>query len=135
MKKRMYLGRQIDTPVTKFDLIPWRGRPITVTLRCSEFTSHCPVTDQPDFAVLEIQYVPDKYIVETKSVKLYLWQFRSAKGFNETLTERICNEFFEQVRPNWVTVVSHFNPRGGISVEARAERSAECLSSRTASTR
>lgn len=124
MKKRLYLGRRIDRAVTKFDRIGWHGRPVVVTLNCSEFTSHCPVTGQPDFAGLVIEYQPMNHLVETKSVKLYLWQYRDRAGFNEELTRRICDDFYEQIRPAWVKVTSRFNARGGISVQTVAERSA-----------
>lgn len=93
-----------------------------VVLHCSEFTSHCPVTSQPDFGKLTIEYVPKGWLVETKSLKLFLWQYRSRKAFNERIVDEIAQTFFEQVRPAIVYVTGVFNARGGISVEARASR-------------
>jgi len=93
-----------------------------VTLQCSEFTSHCPVTGQPDFATLRIEYMPDKSIVETKSLKLYLWSYRDKAMFNEQIVEKIAADIIKQVRPKWVTVVGTFAQRGGISVQATATR-------------
>ncbi len=115
-----YLGQQFGKSVKKFDLIPWLGSRITVTLNCTEFTSHCPVTGQPDFAKLVIEYVPNKFIVETKSMKLYLWQFRSKKEFNEKLVNFIANDFAKQVKPVSIRVVGEFYTRGGIAVTAES---------------
>lgn len=121
-----YLGKQHSTPVKTLDRIPWQGGSIIVTLDCSEFTSHCPVTKQPDFGSLVIQYAPDKFIAETKSVKLYLWKFRNIAAFNEQIVAQIADEFFRQIQPRWVDVTGKFAMRGGISVSAVANRGAEC---------
>lgn len=121
MQKRSYLGKQVRTPVTKLDPIPWMGAPgINIKLHCSEFTSHCPVTSQPDFATLLIEYTPCKFIVETKSLKLYLWTFRGKREFNEKLVDGIAKDFFKQISPEVVTVSGKFFARGGISVEAKS---------------
>lgn len=117
-----YLGKQHQEFVTKFDLIPWKGNSIIVTLNCNEFTSNCPVSGAPDFAKFIIEYVPDEYIVETKSMKLYLWQFRNKKEFNETLVDFIATDFFKQVQPKKLKVVGEFYQRGGISVTPTAYR-------------
>lgn len=103
-------------------MIPWSGGPLEVQLECSEFTSHCPVTGQPDFARLVIRYTPDKHLVETKSLKLYLWSFREAKAYNEALCDEVAHVFDAQVQPKSVTVEAMFHARGGISVTARAAR-------------
>lgn len=117
-----HLGKQDNTPAEKFDLIPWDGPPMTeVELHCSEFTSHCPVTKQPDFAQFIISYHPNGHLVETKSVKLYLWQFRDRAEFNEKLVRFIATDFFEQVRPRRVMVEGRFNQRGGIAVVCRCQ--------------
>lgn len=119
-----YLGQQFGEAVTEFDLIPWDGGSVQVDLNCTEFTSHCPKTGQPDFAKLLISYVPKKYIVETKSMKLYLWGFRDKKEFNEKLVAFIASDFYHQVLPRRVKVVGEFFTRGGISVTATAYRGA-----------
>lgn len=118
--KSKYLGAQITTPVTELDLIPWTGNPIRVILDASEFTSHCPKTGQPDFATISIEYQSDKFIVETKSVKLFMWQFRDKKEFNEKLVDYIAETFFKQLQPKWIRVIGKFAIRGGISVTAES---------------
>lgn len=114
------LGRQVVS-VTRLDPIPWKGRPgMLVELHCHEFTSRCPVTKQPDFAELFIRYSPKDHIVETKSLKLWLQQFREVAAFNEVLTDALCNTFADAIRPAWVEVEMRFKPRGGIAPMALA---------------
>jgi 7-cyano-7-deazaguanine reductase len=120
--KAKHLGKQSQRAVTTLDLIPWNKGDMEVTLDCTEFTSHCPVTKQPDFAKLTITYMPDAYIVETKSMKLYLWQFRDRAEFNEKLVAQIADDFQKQLNPIRVRVEGRFNTRGGIAVTAVAER-------------
>jgi 7-cyano-7-deazaguanine reductase len=122
MDELHHLGKPSNQPTDKVDLIEWSGQPITVRLDCSEFTSICPVTGQPDFAQLLIEYVPERFLVETKSLKLYLWKYRNEPGFNETLVDRIASDLHAQIQPRWLRVQGRFNPRGGISVTATAER-------------
>lgn len=117
-----HLGQQSGDPVDVLDRIPWEGGPILVALDCSEFTSHCPVTRQPDFGELLIEYVPDEWLAETKSVKLYLWRFRELAQYNERLVEGIASDIFAQLEPLALRVVGSFHPRGGISVTATATR-------------
>jgi len=117
-----YLGKPANQPIDTLDLIEWTGEPITVRLDCSEFSSICPVTSQPDYGSLMIEYVPDKHLAETKSVKLYLWKYRNERGFNEVLVDTIASDLYEQIKPRWLRVVGVFNPRGGIKVTATAER-------------
>lgn len=117
-----HLGTQSQRAIDTLDLIPWKGGHTVVTLNATEFTSHCPVTKQPDFGQLVIEYCPDKHLVETKSMKLYLWQFRDRAEFNESIVDSIATDLFRQVKPVWLTVTGHFNTRGGIAVTAKAER-------------
>ena len=117
-----HLGRSSRQPVDEVDLIPWEGGRISVRLDCSEFTSLCPVTRQPDFATLVVEYVPDKHLVETKSMKLYLWRYRDRAVFNETLIDAIADDLWEQLAPLWLRITGSFNPRGGIAITARTER-------------
>lgn len=120
-----HLGKQTNEPTTQLDPIPWTGgRKMVVRLDCSEFTSHCPVTGQPDFGRFVIEYVPDRFIVETKSMKLFMWQFREVKRFNELLVDEIADAFYSQIKPERVTVTGSFNQRGGIAVTATATRGA-----------
>jgi 7-cyano-7-deazaguanine reductase len=122
MKTPKHLGRQSSRPIEELDTIAWDQGPITVTLDATEFTSHCPVTGQPDFGQLLIEYVPNRHLVETKSFKLFLWQFRDLKAFNEAIVARIHRDFWEQVRPVYLRVTGTFNRRGGIGVSATVEK-------------
>jgi 7-cyano-7-deazaguanine reductase len=115
-----YLGKQVRKPSRELDIIPWKGGPIKVVIDCSEFTSHCPVTGQPDFAKLKITYLPNKGIIETKSMKIYLWTFRDEENFNETLVDFICRDLFAKVKPHAMKVEGFFNARGGISLTITA---------------
>ena len=117
-----HLGKVSNEPVYTLDLIPWNRGAITVRFDCEEFTSLCPVTGQPDFGQLLIQYVPARHLIETKSLKLFLAGFRNARAFNEEIVVSLANEIFDQAQPVWVTVTGRFNARGGISLTATAER-------------
>lgn len=117
-----HLGKPSNQPVDSVDLIEWKGGPILVRLECSEFTSLCPVTGQPDFGTLLIEYVPARHLAETKSVKLYLWRYRDERAFNESLVDAIVGDLNRQLQPRWLRVTGRFHPRGGISVTAVAER-------------
>jgi len=94
---------------------------ISVALHCAEFTCLCPLTGQPDWADIDILYKPDRLIVETKSVKLYLEQFRSVGMFHEHLAQHICDDFVPVLDPIKLSVIVRFKIRGGISVDAIAE--------------
>lgn len=122
-----YLGKTVTGPITELEKIDWEHGQIEIQFECTEFTSFCPVTGMPDFAQLSIVYVPDKHIVETKSLKLFLQSYRDVKSFNEAIVADIADKFFEQVRPLAVTVAGKFNLRGGIGVSARATRQFESV--------
>ena len=81
---------------------------------CSEFTSLCPITSQPDFATIYISYIPNEKCVESKSLKLYLSSFRNHKDFNEDIINIILNDLIELLDPNYIEVSGEFLPRGGI---------------------
>lgn len=119
---RKFLGQTVNTPSRELDLIPWKGQPITIRLDATEFTSFCPVTGQPDFAKLQIEYSPGEQIVETKSMKLYLWSFREERQFNELLVDGMASDLFKQIKPRWLRVTGNFFHRGGIAVNAVAVR-------------
>ena len=95
-----------------------------VTIEIPEFTSVCPRTGLPDFGVLRIRYVPKKWCVELKSLKLYINGFRSVGIFQENAVNRILNDFVAAVRPVWAVVTGEFNARGGMktTIEARYPR-------------
>jgi 7-cyano-7-deazaguanine reductase len=90
-----------------------------VELKCTEFTCVCPLTGQPDYAEIEITYVPDKYIVESKSMKLYLETYRGEGIFHEHLAVDIAKAFIKFVKPLAVEVEVKFHARGGIAIEAK----------------
>ena len=92
---------------------------ITVTLNCTEFTCLCPLTGQPDFAEIEISYVPDKSVVESKSMKLYLETFRNEGVFHEHLAIDIGKDFIKYISPLSLDVEVKFHVRGGIAISAK----------------
>ena len=87
-----------------------------VTFRCPEFTTLCPITGQPDFATLYINYVPDKRMVESKSLKLYLFSFRNHGDFHEDCMNIIMKDLIRLMDPKYIEVRGMFYPRGGISI-------------------
>lgn len=91
-------------------------RDYMVTFRCPEFTTLCPITGQPDFATLYINYVPDVRMVESKSLKLYLFSFRNHGDFHEDVVNIICNDLVKLMDPKYIEVRGMFYPRGGISI-------------------
>ncbi|MBM3227790.1 NADPH-dependent 7-cyano-7-deazaguanine reductase QueF [Candidatus Peribacteria bacterium] len=94
---------------------------IAVTLHCTEFTCLCPLTGQPDFADIEIVYTADKFVVESKSMKLYLETFRNVGVFHEHLAVDIGEDFVKFVKPLAVSVTVKFHVRGGIAIDAQWE--------------
>lgn len=86
------------------------------TFICPEFTSLCPKTGQPDFAKITINYIAEKKMVESKSLKLYLFSFRNHGDFHEDCIQTICNEIFKIAKPHFIEVIGEFTPRGGIAI-------------------
>jgi 7-cyano-7-deazaguanine reductase len=86
-----------------------------------DFTSLCPVTGQADFARIEIDYVPDSFCVESKSLKFYLASYRGVRAFNEAVTNRILDDFVKACAPREAIVTAQFSARGGITLNVRAE--------------
>ncbi|MBX9692044.1 MAG: preQ(1) synthase [Cyanobacteria bacterium] len=95
----------------------------TISISAPEFTSLCPITGQPDFATIEIEYEPRERCVESKSLKLYLGEFRQQGEFHEACVNRIANDLVSLLEPEWLTVIGKFTSRGGISLHPRAEYS------------
>lgn len=83
---------------------------------CTEFTSLCPKTAQPDFAKIYINYIADKKMVESKSLKLYLFSFRNHGDFHEDCIQIICRDLFQLLAPHYLEVIGEFTPRGGIAI-------------------
>ncbi len=92
-----------------------------VKFDCTDFTSLCPVTGQPDFAKIHIEYMPGERCVETKSLKFYLASFRSQRDFNENITNRIFDDFKKACTPKRLIVEGQFHARGGISLTTRVD--------------
>jgi len=92
-----------------------------VSFKCPEFTSLCPKTGQPDFATINIQYIPNKKMVESKSLKLYLFAYRNHGDFHEDCTVQIMKDLRDIMEPKWIRVIGDFTPRGGISICPIAE--------------
>ena len=102
---------------------PRPGRTYHIAFECPEFTCLCPMTGQPDFATISIDYVPDALCVELKSLKLYLWSFRDEGAFHEAVTNQICDDLVTAIAPASVTVVGKFMVRGGIATTVTVTRS------------
>ena len=99
---------------------PFRpAQDVIVRLEAFEFTSLCPITGQPDWGTIEIEYRPGKWCVESKSLKLYLMGFRQHGSFHEACVSRICDDLVRLLEPRWIQVIGKFNPRGGIRIEPR----------------
>ena len=88
-----------------------------VKFNCPEFTSLCPITGQPDFATIYISYIPDKYMVESKSLKLYLFTFRNHGDFHEDCMNIIMKDLIKLMQPKYIEVMGEFTPRGGIAID------------------
>lgn len=96
-------------------------RDYTVTLTTNEFTCLCPATGQPDFARMTIKYIPDKFIVESKSLKIYLASFRNEGAFHEHVTNAIMDDLVKAMAPRWCKVSAEFAVRGGIAITVDVE--------------
>ncbi len=111
-------------PSKKLESFPNKneGREFVVDLHTDEFTCLCPATGQPDFAKIRIRYVPGKKIVESKSLKLYLWSYRNEGCFHEHLTNKILDDLCEALDPVWCRVDGDFNVRGGIGISVSCQK-------------
>lgn len=100
---------------------PNPGRDYEIHMECPEFTCLCPRTGQPDFATIDIYYIPDKLCLELKALKLYLGSFRNEGAFHEAVTNKILDDLIGACRPRWMKVVGDFYVRGGIHTTVSAE--------------
>jgi 7-cyano-7-deazaguanine reductase len=100
---------------------PNTDRDYTINFEIPEFSCLCPKTGQPDFAVLEIDYIPDNLCVELKSLKLYIWSFRDHGAFHEAVTNKILNDLVATISPRYMNIVAEFNVRGGIYTTVTVE--------------
>lgn len=99
---------------------PSPARAYTITLDCPEFTALCPITGQPDFGHIAIEYVPGRRCVESKALKLYLFAFRNHGTFHEAVVNRILDDLVRAIRPKRARVTGTFNRRGGIAITVTA---------------
>ena len=105
---------------------PHVARDYRIHMEIPEFTCLCPRTGQPDFAVLTLDYVPDRLCVELKSLKLYVWSYRNRGAFHEAVTNRVLDDLVRVTRPRFMRLTARFNVRGGIVTTVVAEHIKPC---------
>jgi 7-cyano-7-deazaguanine reductase len=117
------LGQKTEQPASPEAAVlervpnPEPGTPYLVRFAAPEFTSLCPLTGQPDFAHLVIDYVPGPFLVESKSLKLYLASFRNHGAFHEACTVGIAKRLVAEIQPQWLRIGGYWYPRGGIPID------------------
>ena len=121
--ERVVLGKAAGLPASPEEALldpvpnPHPGTDYVARFTCPEFTALCPVTGQPDFAHIVIDYVPGDWLVESKSLKLFLASFRNHGAFHEGCTIDIAKRIVEAVRPRWLRIAGYWYPRGGIPID------------------
>jgi 7-cyano-7-deazaguanine reductase len=125
LKDLTLLGQGATQPQRELETFPNQHpqRRYVVKLETDEFTAVCPMTGQPDFATIRVEYIPNQRIVESKSFKLYLWSFRNEGIFHEHVTNVILDDLVEALDPHWCKVTGEFSVRGGIAITVTAEHS------------
>ncbi len=122
-KSTLQLGRDAAIPASPEQAVldtvanPQAGTLFLTRFTCPEFTSMCPVTGQPDFGHLVIDYAPDKWLVESKSLKLFLNSFRNHGAFHEDCTLYVAKRFCDAAKPIWLRIGGYWYPRGGIPID------------------
>ncbi|MFY9287823.1 MAG: preQ(1) synthase [Alphaproteobacteria bacterium] len=122
-KNLTQLGRKVALPTSpdkaKLEKVekPFLQHDYLVRFTCPEFTNLCPLTGQPDFAHIVIDYVPGKHLVESKSLKLYLQSFRNHGDFHEACTVGIGQRLIETIKPKWLRISGYWYPRGGMPID------------------
>jgi 7-cyano-7-deazaguanine reductase len=96
-------------------------RDYTIDITLPEFTCLCPISGYPDFASINVTYIPDKHILELKSLKLYINKFRDQEMFHEESVNRILDDLVQAIQPRWMKVVGDFNPRGNVKTYVTVE--------------
>lgn len=119
------LGHRVSEPGRQLEVFPAPANVHRVVLESDEVTSLCPVTGQPDWETVRIEYVPGPSCIESKSLKLYLWSFREEGVFCEALAARIAQDIYDACHPREVTVSITQKPRGGITIFAEARLPAD----------
>jgi 7-cyano-7-deazaguanine reductase len=124
------LGQQAPLPASPEEAVlervanPSKDHPYVVRFTCPELTSLCPVTGQPDFAHLVLDYVPGDWIVESKSLKLFLGSFRNHAAFHEACTTLIARRIVEAIAPVWLRLGGYWYPRGGMPIDVLVQHGA-----------
>ena len=122
-----HLGKSVNHPQTPKEATletfenQYQNRNYLIQFDSQDFTSLCPVTGQPDFAEISIQYIPDQHCVETKSLKYYLHSYRNFRGFNEKIINSILDDLVAACQPRWIQVKGKFAARGGITLTTTVE--------------
>jgi 7-cyano-7-deazaguanine reductase len=116
-KKTQYQLKNPDQKILQKVDNPHLDIDYAIRLTCPEFTSICPITGQPDFANLVIDYVPSKSIIESKSLKLYLFSYRNHGAFHEDCTIQIAKDIIACIKPKWFRIGGYWFPRGGIPID------------------
>ena len=125
------LGKQSQIPSEpSIDILESVANPhidtdYSIRFTCPEFTSICPITSQPDFAHITLDYVPNELIVESKSLKLYLFSYRNHGAFHEDCTISIAKDIIKTIAPKWLRIVGIWYPRGGIPIDIFYQTSKE----------
>lgn len=115
------LGKPMNQPSKDLETFPAPAQVTLVRFTSDELTSFCPITEQPDFNKVEIEYVPNELCVESKSLKLYLWTFREERIFGEGLAAAIAQDLTQALDPKYCRVVLNQSVRGGLQMTAVAE--------------
>lgn len=121
MDELTVLGSTVRHAIEHVEVFPAPANVTLVRFTSDEVQSFCPVTNQPDISTVEIEYVPDRFCIESKSLKLYLWGFRDRPVFAEALAAEIATEVMATAAPHRVLVRLTQRPRGGITVYAESE--------------
>jgi 7-cyano-7-deazaguanine reductase len=117
-----HLGHKSNLPTKELETFPCPANVGVVKFESDELTSFCPVTHQPDFNHIVIEFSPDKLCIESKSLKLYLWSFREEAKFAEALAGEIAEDVFNATKPHWCKITLTQNIRGGLQLSVVAEK-------------
>ena len=121
--KLKLLGKKAALPQSPEEAVlekvpnPHPDKDYAIRFTCPEFTSLCPITGQPDFAHIVIDYIPGKFILESKSLKLFMFSFRNHQAFHEDCTVGIAKRIEKEIKPKWLRIGGYWYPRGGIPID------------------
>lgn len=104
---------------------PQTDRDYTIRIDTPEFTCLCPMTGQPDFATIQVEYIPDQLCLELKALKLYFWSYRDEGAFHEAVTNKMLSDMVGAIQPRFMRVSADFNVRGGVYTQVVAEHRAD----------